>query len=100
MSGTLVLDDATLATIATTLKNAATRMQALGQSLRGLDADAVGADPLIEALHKMQEALGGRLGLLAVSLNELAAKTTEVGTTFHAADHQLATVGGPHRELP
>jgi hypothetical protein len=100
MSGTLVLDDAALSGIAGTLKNAATRMQTLSHSLRGMDTEVVGADPLIEALQKMQEALSGRLGLLAVSLNELATKVTEVGTTFHAADHALATgAGGRHREM-
>ncbi|GAA1976940.1 hypothetical protein [Catenulispora subtropica] len=78
-------------------------MQTLSQSLRGMDADVVGADPLIEALHKMQEALSGRLGLLAVSVNELASKVTDVGTSVHDTDRKLATAassGGHHREMP
>ena len=100
MSGTLALNAATLSSITSTLNQAATRMQTLSRALQGYDDDVVGADPLIEGLHKMQENLGGRLGLLAICVNDLAGKVTEVGTTFEATDRHLATSaqsGGRHR---
>jgi hypothetical protein len=95
MSGTLQLDDATLSAIVSALNQAATRMQTLSRSVQSNDADVVGADALIEGIHKMQENIGGRIGLLAICVNDLAGKVKDVGTTFDAADRNLAhSVGG------
>ena len=97
MSGTLQLDDATLNAIVSALNQAATRMQTLSRSVQGNDADVVGADPLIEGLLTMQENIGGRVGLLALCVNDLAGKVKDVGTAFDAADRNLAhSFGGRH----
>jgi hypothetical protein len=95
MSGTLRLDDATLNAIVSALNQAATRMQTLSKSVQGNDVDVVGADALIEGIDKMQENIGGRVGLLAICANDLAEKVKGVGTTFDAADRNIAhSVGG------
>lgn len=100
MSGTLQLDDATLSAIVSALNQAATRMQTLSRSVQSNDADVVGADALIEGIHKMQENIGGRVGLLAICVNDLAGKVKDVGTTFHAADQNLAhSAGGRHQVI-
>ena len=94
MAGTLKLDEATLDGIVSALNQAATRLQTLSRAVQGNDADVVGADPLIEGIHKMQENIGGRVGLLAICVNDLAGKVKEVGTTFGAADQHLAHSAG------
>jgi hypothetical protein len=100
LSGTLQLDDATLNGIVSALNQAATRLQTLSRSVQGNDVDVVGADALIEGIDKMQENIGGRIGLLAICVNDLAGKVKDVGTTFDAADQKLAhSAGGRHRVI-
>lgn len=100
MSGTLQLDDATLSAIVSALNQAATRLQTLSKSVQGNDVEVVGADALIEGLQKMQENIGGRVGLLAICVNDLAGKVKDVGAAFDSADQNLAhSAGGRGRVI-
>jgi hypothetical protein len=95
----LKVDDATLDGIQGTLKDAAARLEPLGRAVQGYDGEVVGADPLIEALHKMHAALGGQIGLLGLGISELAEHVHGVGTAFAQTDRDLA-LSAHHREMP
>jgi peptidoglycan hydrolase-like protein with peptidoglycan-binding domain len=88
----LRIEDAALMQAQATLRTAGNRLAPVVQTLRGLDTEVVGADPLIGQLQSAQELLGADLGIVGQALVELAARTATINAVFTQADQQLTQV--------
>lgn len=88
----LRIEDAALAQAQATLRTAGDRLAPVVQTLRGLDTEVVGADPLIGQLQDAQELLGADLGIVGQALVELAARAATINAVFTQADQQLRQV--------
>lgn len=86
----LRIEDATLAEAQATLRTAGNQLAPVAATLRGLDAEVVGADPLIGKLQDAQELLGADLGIVGQALTVFAEQATQTGATFTQADQQLS----------
>jgi hypothetical protein len=87
----LRIEDAALAEAQATLQTAGNRLAPVVHTLRGLDTEVVGADPLIGQLQDAQE-LGADLGIVGQALVELAARAATINAVFTQADQQLSQV--------
>ena len=93
----LQIEDATLAQAQATYRAAGNRLAPVVQALRGLDAEGVGADPLIGKLQEAQELLGAQFGIVGQALVELADQASATSAAFTQADQQLSQATGGMR---
>ncbi len=88
----LRIEDAALTEAQATLRTASNRLAPVVQTLRGLNPEVTGADPLTGQLQDAQELLGANLGVVGQALVELAARTATINAVFTQADQQLSQV--------
>jgi hypothetical protein len=88
----LRIEDAALAEAQATLQTAGNRLAPVVHTLRALDTEVVGADPLIGQLQDAQELLGADLGIVGQGLVELGARAATINAVFTQADQQLSQV--------
>jgi hypothetical protein len=86
----LRIEDAALTDAQATLRTASNRLAPVIRTLQGLDADAVGADPLVGKLQDAQELLSAEFGIIGQALAEVAGHAAAIGATFTDADQQLS----------
>lgn len=86
--------DTALSAAQATWRTAGNRLGAVARTLPGLDAEAVGADPLIGKLQQAQELLGAEFGIVGQALTEVADHASEIDTAFTLTDQQLGRAAG------
>jgi hypothetical protein len=86
----LRINDATLAEAQTTFRAASGRLAPVAWTLKGLDAEVVGADSLAGKLQDASEQLGAEFGIIGQALAELAARSTEINAAFTQVDQNLS----------
>lgn len=85
----LVISDADLATLHSALRLVLIDLEGLQKSVRAMDAQPVGAAPLIAAQTRFAEARNQDIAVLGAHATALADKVDQVGRTMTATDVQL-----------
>lgn len=86
----LRVEDATLAEAQSTFRAASNRLGPIVWTLKGLDAEVVGAAPLAGKLQDAGEQLGADFGIIGQALAELAGKADEINAAFTRTDQNLS----------
>lgn len=86
----LRINDATLADAQTAFRAASDRLAPVAWTLKGLDAEVVGAAALAGKLQDAGEQLGAEFGIIGQALAELAARATEINAAFTQTDQHLS----------
>lgn len=89
--------DAPLTAAQTTFQTAGNRLAPVVRRLPGLDAEAVGADPLVAELRDAQEQLGAEFGIVGQALAAVADHVPALAAAFTQTDQQLGQVAGTAR---
>ena len=89
--------DAALSEAQAAWRTAGNRLAPVARALPGLDAEAVGADPLIGKLQDAQELLGAEFGIVGQALTELADHAAGINAAFAQADQRLSQAAGATR---
>ena len=86
--------DTALSEAQATWRTAGNRLAPVARTLPGLNAEVVGADPLIGKLQEAQELLGAEFGIVGQALTEVADHASEIDTAFTQTDQQLGQAVG------
>jgi hypothetical protein len=86
----LSVDAETLAAAQATLNEAANRLAPVLKSVQSLDAEVVGADPLVQALMEIHSALAAELITMGEGATNLAEYIEGVGKTMDGTDQALS----------
>jgi hypothetical protein len=86
----LRIEDATLTEAKATFRAASDRLGPVAWTLKGLNADVVGAAPLAANLQDAGELLGAEFGIVGQALAELAAHAVAINATFTQVDQGLS----------
>ena len=86
----LVISAATLAEIQNTLRTNADSLKNLDQAIRGLDVAVVGADPFVQRLGDLHEALASAIWMLGEALTSTLDFVNTTDTAFGEVDRELA----------
>lgn len=101
VTGVLVADlrieDATLTEAQATFRAASDRLGPVAWTLKGLNADVVGAAPLVARLQDASELLGAEFGIIGQALAELSAHAVAINTAFAQVDQGLSLRPGGAR---
>jgi hypothetical protein len=93
----LRIEDATLTEAQATFRTSSDRLGPVAWTLKGLNADAVGAAPLAAKLQDAGELLGAEFGIIGQALAELAAHAVAINATFTHVDQGLSLRTGGTR---
>lgn len=85
----LRIADAALSEAQATWRTAGNRLAPVARTLQGLDAQVVGADPLVGKLQGAQDLLGAEFGIVGQALAEVADHLPVLNAAFTQADQQL-----------
>ena len=86
----LRIEDATLTEAQAAFRAASDRLGPVAWTLKGLNADVVGAAPLAVKLQDAGELLGAEFGIIGQALAELAAHAVAINATFTQVDQGLS----------
>jgi hypothetical protein len=86
----LRINDAALADAQATFRAASDRLAPVVWTLKGLDAEVVGAAALAGKLQDAGEQLGAEFGIIGQALAALAARATEINAAFTQVDQNLS----------
>ncbi len=93
----LRVEDAILTEAQATFRAASDRLAPVVWTLKGLNAEVVGAATLAGRLQDADELLGAELGIIGQALAELAAHAIEINAAFTQVDQSLSRQAGAAR---
>jgi hypothetical protein len=93
----LRIEDTALTAAQATFRTAGNQLAPVARTLPGLNAEAVGADPLIAKLQEAQELLGAEFGIVGQALAAVADHVPVIGAAFAQIDQQLGQAAGAVR---
>jgi hypothetical protein len=80
-----------------TFRTAGNQLAPVARTLPGLNAEVVGADPLIAKLQVAQELLGAEYGIVGQALAAVADHVPVIDAAFAQTDQQLGQAAGAVR---
>jgi hypothetical protein len=93
----LRIEDTALTEAQVTFRTAGNQLAPVARTLPGLNAEVVGADPLIAKLQEAQELLGAEYGIVGQALAAVADHVPLIDAAFTQTDQQLGQAAGAVR---
>jgi hypothetical protein len=90
----LRIEDTALTAAQATFRTAGNQLAPVARTLPGLNAEVVGADPLIAKLQEAQELLGAEYGIVGQALAAVADHVPAISAAFGQTDQQLGLAAG------
>jgi hypothetical protein len=93
----LRIEDTALTAAQATFRTAGNQLAPVARTLPGLNAEVVGAVPLIAKLQEAQELLGAEYGIVGQALAAVADHVPVISAAFAQTDQQLGQAAGAAR---
>jgi hypothetical protein len=93
----LRIEGTALTAVQATFRTAGNQLAPVARTLPGLNAEVVGADPLIAKLQEAQELLGADYGIVGQALAAVADHVPVIDAAFAQTDQQLGQAAGAVR---